>query len=406
MIWDRLFLAFKIPAYRWIWSSNFAAAAGFQPFMVGQGWLLFELTNSPFYVGLAPGLGAAANLIFSPLGGVLADRIDRRLLMMFAQGMMALAVLAIGVLVVADQIEVWQVLVLSVVQRMGMALQRTARNTFMFDVVGRTAFMNAMAGQFLSSQGAGLIGPIGAGIVIGAFGVGPLFLALGTIILAGCFLLLKVESVPVPQRRPASVFADLREGVAFVRGNRPIRAILLTVLITEGLGFSTWSMFPVIASEVLNGGPVVLGLLSSFRGLGGVIGAILISSFGNIRPKGTVLFGAAFTFGLMLVAFSFSQSIPLSLFLIGLVGSVAIVYNTQAQTLLPLLTPDAMRGRVLGIHSVILTSIGFGALGMGAVATLVGVTWAIFGGGTLVAVNALGRSPSASIINRDSGSAI
>ena len=149
MNWERLTLAFRVSAYRWVWASNFAAAAGFQPFMIGQGWLLYDLTGSPFMVGLAPGLGAAFNLVLSPFWGLLADRFDRRKLMMIAQIAMGLSIVMIGALVVTDHIEVWHVLGLSVIQRMGMSLQRTARSTLMFDVVGSKAFMNATAGQFL-----------------------------------------------------------------------------------------------------------------------------------------------------------------------------------------------------------------------------------------------------------------
>ncbi|MBM3926179.1 MAG: MFS transporter [SAR202 cluster bacterium] len=403
MMWERLFTAFRIPAYRWMWSSSLAAAAGFQPYMVGQGWLLYDLTESPFIVGLAPGLGAAANLLFAPFGGVLADRMDRRLMVMLSQGLMALAILTIGVLVVADLVEVWHVLVMSMGHSVGMSLQRTSRNTFLLDVVGRNAFMNAMAGQFMSSQIAGLVGPFAAGFIIAGVGVGYLFLILGSIIVLGAFLMLKVAPVPMEHRQTNSVFGELRESINFIRKNRPVRGVLLTVLITEGLGFSAWSMFPVIATEVLNGGPVVLGMLSTCRGLGGVVGTVVISSFGDIKSKGTVLFGAAITFGALLVLFSFSRNIPLSLFLIGLTGAASIMYNTQAQTVLPLLSPAEMRGRVMGLHSVVLTSIGFGALGMGAVASLVGVTWSVLGGGSLVAVNGLGRSRMAGVINREAG---
>jgi MFS family permease len=162
-------------------------------------------------------------------------------------------------------------------------------------------------------------------------------------------------------------------------------------------------MFPVVAISLLGGDAVTLGLLGTFRGLGGVIGALFISSFGDIRVKGSILWGSAFLFGLFLIVFSFSRNTFLSYFLISTIGFVAIMYNTQAQSLLQILTPDAMRGRVMGIHSVLLTGIGFGALGMGAIAGWLGVNWAIFGGGGLVATNALINVSTAPIVNREAG---
>ena len=117
----------------------------------------------------------------------------------------------------------------------------------------------------MSSQGAGLIGPVAAGFIIKSFGVGHLFLILGSIIIIGVLMLLKVESVLVKRLQSKSIIDDLKEGFRFVKNDKPIRTILWTVLVTEGLGFSTWSMFPVVAISLLGGDAVTLGLLGAFR---------------------------------------------------------------------------------------------------------------------------------------------
>jgi len=398
--WDRLTLAFRIPAFRWIWASSLAGAAGFQPFMIGQGWLLWELTASPFMVGLAPALGAASNLILNPFWGLMSDRLDRRKLMIVSQSVMGLAILVLGILVVNDMVQIWHVLILSVIQRMGMSLQRTAGKPFTFSVVGRKAFMNATAAHFLTSQGAGLVGPISAGFIIKSFGTGYLFLILGFIILMGVLALFRVQSVPIKNRATKSFIQDFREALKFVKNDTSLRAILWTVLVTESLGYSTWSMFPVVAVSLLGGDSVTLGLLGTFRGLGGVLGAISVSSFGDIKLKGSILWGGAFLFGLALIAFSFSRDAYLSYALVSCIGIVAVIYDIQANTLLLSLCPEEMRGRIMAIYGIVMTGIGFGSLGMGAVAGWLGVNWAIFGGGSLVTTNALAHMHMAPVVNR------
>ncbi len=400
MNWNRLTLAFKIPAFRWIWASSLAGAAGFQPFMIGQGWLLYELTASPFMVGLAPALGAASNLILNPFWGLMSDRLDRRKLMIISQSVMGLAILMIGILVINDMVQVWHVLMLSVIQRMGMSLQRTAGKPFTFSVVGRKAFMNATAAHFLTSQGAGLIGPISAGFIIKSFGVGYLFLILSLIIIIGVLPLFRVKSIPIKIRAAQSLTQDFREALKFVKNDTSLRTILWTVLVTESLGYSTWSMFPVVAVSLLGGDAVTLGLLGTFRGLGGVLGAITVSGFGDIKIKGSILWGCASLFGIALIAFSFSRDAYLSYALVSAIGIVAVIYDIQANTLLLTLCPEEMRGRIMAIYGIVMTGIGFGSLGMGAVAGWLGVNWAIFGGGTLVTTNALAHLPVAPMVNR------
>ncbi len=400
MNWDRLILAFRIPAFRWIWLSSLAGAAGFQPFMIGQGWLLWELTASPFMVGLAPALGAASNLILNPFWGLMSDRLDRRKLMIISQSVMGLAILVLGILVINDMVQVWHVLILSVIQRMGMSLQRTAGKPFTFSIVGRKAFMNATAATFLTSQGAGLVGPISAGFIIKSFGTGYLFLILGFIILIGILALFRVQSVPIKNRATKSFIQDFREALKFVKNDTSLRTILWTVLVTESLGYSTWSMFPVVAVSLLGGDSVTLGLLGTFRGLGGVLGALSISSFGDVKLKGSILWGGAFLFGLALIAFSFSRDAYLSYALVSGIGIVAVIYDIQANTLLLSLCPEEMRGRIMAIYGIVMTGIGFGSLGMGAVAGWLGVNWAIFGGGSLVTTNALAHMHMAPVVNR------
>ncbi|MBI2935364.1 MAG: MFS transporter, partial [Chloroflexi bacterium] len=272
----------------------------------------------------------------------------------------------------------------------------------MYDLVGREAVMNAKAGQFIAFHGASIFGPFAAGFLLGAFGFGPIFLGVSGLIFVASLLLLALPSLPKIARPAGSVWQNLREGLAFALHDRPIRTVILVVLFTESLGYSSRSMFPVVARDVLHAGPAVLGLLSALWGIGGLIGAIGISSFGYVRPKGWVFLGSAFGFGAFLLLFAFSRSLPLSLVLLLLAGGFGVIYDTMASTLLQTLAPDAMRGRVMGLYSFVVSGFSLGALVMGTVAKLWGVTAAIAGGGGIVSVNALQLIPVARLIGERS----
>jgi len=396
-----LFLAFRVPSYRWLWASSFTGSAGFMPYMMAEGWLLLELTDSPLMVGLSPALGSVASMVVSPFGGVLVDRFDRRKVLIATQSIMALAALTLGILAVTNSIEIWHVFAASAAQRSTIGLQLGARNTLMYDVVGRKGAMNAMAGQFMSTHSASVLGPLAGGIIMASFGPGVLFLLIGIFIAAGNLFVLQVAHSP---RMPpiGSMWSNLKEGVDFAIRNKSIRVILWTVLITDGLGFSTWSMFPVVTRDVLHAGPGVLGLISGLRGLGGVVGALVLSSFGDLRPKGWIFFLSAFSFGLILILFAASRSVPLSLATIFVAGAVSTAYDTLAHTMLQTVTPENMRGRMMGLYAFVVSGIGYGSLIQGSIAAAVGVTWAITSAGATVALNAASQLRAAGSLSRAS----
>ena len=392
---SRVLLAFRIPAYRWLWYASLANANGFMPLMVGQGWLILTITNSPFMVGLAPGLGGIAAMISSPIGGVLVDRINRRTVLIVAQSIMASSVLVLGLLTIFELIEVWQILLLSSISGLSRGFGNPARSTLMYDVVGPKAIMNAMAGQMLSFQFASIFGPLAAGFIMAAYGPGPLFLIISGSLSLSIICLFKVPSINPKTKASGSLLNNLRQGISTTYGDRRLRTIMTAVFLTETLAFSATSMFPIIARDVLLAGPIVLGLLPTFRGIGGVIGAITVSSFGDIKYKGWTLIVADIILGCLLIIFAFSNNLPVSLFLILLSGVCGTTFSTMATTLIQTLAPDNMRGRVMGIHGFIISGLGLGGIFMGAMSSLFGTTWAITSGSVTVISNATRSIPVA-----------
>ena len=395
-------MAFRVPAYRWLWTSFFFNAMGFMSFQLALGWILLIETKSPFMVGLAPALAGVANLTVSSLGGVLADRWNRRNIMIVSESVLAALVLALGILTIKDLDKVWHIMLVFSATGAIRGLENPARNTLMYDVVGRGVLMNAMAGQFLAISVAAALGGIGSGAILATMGPGTVLLAISAWFSLAILLLFRV---PSPQRKvppSGSMWLNFKEGVGFALHNRPILTVMWVILITESMGFSTRTMFPVATQNLLDSGPFVLGLLVTLWAIGGIIAAVTVSGFGDIKQKGWVFLGAAFAFGASLVLFGLSHSLALSLFLAMLAGAFGITYDILGTTLLQSLSPDAMRGRVMGLYTFLASGFSLGALVMGTLTKFFGVTTAIAGGGGSVAVSALSGTPMAQAIGEGS----
>ena len=401
---SKILLAFENPAYRWMWLASLTNAFSFMPLVMALGWLLLEITNSPFIVGLAIGLGGIASMIFSPFAGVLVDRLNRRTVMISSQLLMGLPIFIVGILVVFESIEVWQLILASILSGIARAFSNTARSTLTFDIVGRKTIMNAMAGQFISFQIAGIIGPLSAGYIMQAYGPGHLLLVISLSLFISAICVLPIPNLKTKSTPTGSIWRNFKAGLEFVLHDNPIRTVMIVLLFTEGLGFACWSMFPVVARDVLHAGPVVLGFLSTFRSLGGIIGAITVSASGDIKPKGWVLIGADIIFGMFLIFFAFSSNLVMSLALIMIVGAFGTTVSTISSTLAQTMAPEEMRGRVMGLHGFITSSFGLGSLVIGTLANFLGVSWAIAIGGASVSSNAIRSIPKAKIIGERSSS--
>ena len=395
-------MAFRVPAYRWLWISFFFNASGFMSFLLAQGWLLLILTDSPLMVGLSPALAGVANLAVSPVAGVLADRWNRRDILIVCQSAMTALALALGFLIIADLEQVWHILLVSSALGIFRGLENPARNTLMYDVVGRGVLLNAMAGQYLATSLASALGGLGAGSLLATLGPGTVLLAIGGYYFLAMLLLLRVPNPPRRVPPPGSVWLNFKEGVGFALHDRPIITVMWVVLITESLGFSTKSMFPVVTRDLLDAGPFVLGLLTTLWAIGGITGAIIFSSFGDFQRKGWVFMAAAFAFGASLILFAFSHNLSLSLMLAMLAGAFGVTYDILATTLLQTLSPEAMRGRVMGLYTFLVSGFSLGSLLIGTLAKFFGITTAIASGGATVTVAALGGTPMARAIGERS----
>src|SRR5262245_35020925 len=356
---------------------------------VGEGWLILTLTNSPFYVGLTAALSSLGVLLFSLYAGVIADRVDKRRFIVFMQIAFMLEAFTVAALVWTGVVAVWQVLVLATILGVASAFDIPMRQSFVVEMVGKEDLMNAIALNSSLFNAARVVGPAIAGIIISVLSIAWCYFLNGLsyiAVIAG-LLLMRLPDVP-RATRSASAWSGFREALVYLRADRRLRVLMILTGALSVFGFPYIAMMPVFARDVLHRGAAGYGALTSSIGIGAVIGALGVAlASARIRARGRLMLAGGTAFGILIMLFSASRSLPLSMVLLALTGCAMIVNNSVANTLIQTTSPDYLRGRIMGFYSFVFVGMApFGAFLFGVVAERIGVapTLAI-GGATVVA---------------------
>ena len=359
---------------------------------VGEGWLILQLTNSPFFVGLTSALSSLGVLVFSLYAGVIADRTDKRRFIIFMQVAFMLEAFTVSILVWTGVVQVWQVLLLATLLGIASAFDIPMRQSFVVEMVGKDDLMNAIALNSSLFNGARVIGPAIAGLLIGAVGIAWCYFLNGLSYIAVIAGLLMMRLPPRPPPvQTASAWTGFREVLMYLRTDRRLRVLMVLTAILSVFGFPYISMMPVFARDVLHRGAEGYGVLLSAIGIGAVIGALAIALYSaRIRARGRLMLIGGTAFGILLMLFAASRSLGLSIALLGLAGCAMIVNNALANTLLQTAAPDHLRGRIMGFYSFVFVGMApLGAFLFGVVAEHVGVPVTLAGGGAIVAVTVM-----------------
>jgi MFS family permease len=362
----------------WFWG-QMVSLFGTWMQVTAQGFLIYELTRSSAYLGYVGFAAGLPSWFFMPLGGVVADRVKRRTLLMITQtSMMALAFI-LAALSFWHVVQPWHIVLLAFLLGIANAFDAPARHAFVPDMVGREDLTNAIALNSTIFNSGTAIGPAVAGITYALVGPAWCFMINGisfiAIIAALLRMRLKAGEREVSQ---SSALQDLKEGFRYVLGHPMIRTLISLIVVTSLFGVSFAVLLPAWAVQVLGGDSTTNGWLQSARGIGALMGALLIASLGRFDFKGRLLTLGSFVFPLLVLAFSFVRWLPLSLaVLIGTGVGVIFIFNL-ANALVQTLVRDELRGRVMGLYS--LTFFGFlpvGALWIGTMAQRFGETSAV-----------------------------
>ena len=354
---------------------------------VGEGWLILTLTNSPFYVGLTAALSSLGVLLFSLYAGVIADRVDKRRVIILMQIAFMLEAFTVSILVWTGVIAVWQVLILATILGIASAFDIPMRQSFIVEMVGKDDLMNAIALNSSLFNAARVIGPAIAGLLIGAVGIAWCYFLNGLSYIAVIvgLLMMRLPNDPRPAKT-TSAWTGFREVLVYLRGDRRLRVLMILTATISVFGFPYIAMMPVFARDVLHRGATGYGALTSSIGIGAVIGALGIAlASSRILRRGRLMLAGGTAFGLLLILFSASRVLALSMVLLALAGCAMIVNNSITNTLLQTSAPDHLRGRIMGFYSFVFVGMApFGAFLFGVVAEHVGVPTTIAAGGAIV----------------------
>jgi MFS family permease len=392
------FAALRHRNFRLFFSGYVVSLVGVWMQRVAQSWLVLDLTGSAFYVGLVESIGTLPVLLFSLYAGAVADRVSRHRMVMTTQiGAMVVA-LAFALVTFAGWQSITLVIALAALLGLAQAFDIPARQSFFTELVGREDLPSAIALNASAFNATRLVGPAAAGLLIGAFGVAACFLFNGVSYLAVLVALIAMQGTP--GRRavapPASAWANIREGLRYVGSENRTRTLLLNIAAMSVFGLPTLTLLPVVARQVLGRGAQEYGWMMSAVGGGALVGALAVATFAPRIHKGRVLGASAIAFGLTVIGVGLARSLPLVLALLVLLGAAMITTTALTNTLLQLLAPDWLRGRVISVYTFAFVGMApFGALLGGTVAEGFGAGAALVAGGvatTVVAAAGVARS--------------
>ncbi len=376
--------------YRIFFAGQLVSLTGTWMQSVAQAWLAYRLTNSAVLLGIVGFAGQIPTLLFSPAGGVVADRFPRRRVLIVTQASSMGLAFVLAALTFADAITVPWILALAALGGVVNAFDIPTRQAFAIEMVGRDDLVNAIALNSSIFNGARVMGPAIAGLLVARVGEAWCFLANGVSYFAVLASLVAMRVSPAAAARTTSVWTSVREGFAYVARARPVRALLLLLGLVSLTGMPYAVLMPVFAREILGGGARELGLLMGASGVGALLGAVVLAHRRSVKGLGTFVALCAGGMGLALVAFSFSHSFWISAALLVPVGFFMMSEMASSNTLIQSLIPDAMRGRVMSLYAMMFMGMApIGALLAGGLASRIGAPATIAGGGIVCLAGAL-----------------
>jgi MFS family permease len=383
--------ALRYRNYRLFFSGQSVSLIGTWMQRLAVSWLVFRLTGSPFWLGVVGFMGQIPTFLLAPIAGVITDRWNPYRILVGTQVAAMLQALALAALVLTHTANVWYVLVLSAVLGCINAFDVPARQSYMIEMIERREDLsNAIALNSSMVNGARLVGPSVAGLVISALGEGLCFLLNGLSYIAVLIALfmMTVKAKPKAQAK-GRILHNLQEGVRYAFGFPPIREIILLLGLISLVGMPYTVLMPVFAKDILHGGPHTLGFLSGTTGIGALLGALYLASRNTVLGLGRIIAGASALFGAGLIVFSLSTNAWLSYLIMIPTGLGMMLQMAASNTVLQTIVDDDKRGRVMSFYTMaFMGTAPFGSLIAGAAASRIGAPNTLLIGGILCILGA------------------
>ncbi len=369
----RLFFAGQLISLVGTWMDN-----------VAEAWLIYRLTGSSLKLGAVGFCSQIPVFLFAPLGGIVADRYNRHKIIVATQTLSMILAGVLATLTLTHRVQVWHVFLLAALMGVVNAFDIPARQAFLADMVGRENMMNAIALNSSMFNGARIVGPAVAGLLVASIGEGWCFAAnsISYIAVITGLLMMRLAYTPRAGARDKSPLQDILEGFRFVQNAKPIRSLLLLLGLVSLVGMPYSVLMPIFADRILHGGARGLGILMGATGVGALAGALTLALKNGLKGISRIISYCALGFGTSLILFSFSRFFWLSALLLLPVGFCMMVQMASSNTLLQSMSPDRLRGRVLAVYSMMFMGMApFGALFAGALAERMGAPLTVAIGG-------------------------
>ena len=389
-ILQRAFAAFTYRDFRVLWFGAFASTVGTWTQKVAQSWLVLDLTNSSFYLGLDDFLGQLPILLFTLLGGVIADRHDRKQLLIGSQFVQMATAFTLAALVYQGRVHISHILALSFTAGLAQAFGGPAYQAMIPSLINKKDLPNAIALNSIQFNLARVFGPLFAGVTMATLGAAGCFTLNGVsfLVVIVALMSLSVTHIPPIERKP--MLDEFKGGLAYARSEPAILALTVLASMTTFLGLPLLTFLPIFAREVFHGDIGRYSWMMAFSGMGAVVGALVIAWLGRFKHMGRTLLVVQLIFGVLIAAFAVSRILWLSNLLLFFSGAALLMVFSMTSSLVQLIVPDHLRGRVVSIYMVAFRGgMPLGSLASGFAATFVPAPTVLAINGVLVSLVAV-----------------
>lgn len=351
----RMFKAFQFRDFRLMWTGACTSQIGTQVQTAAQAWLVYDLSmNSSFFLGLDQFLGQIPIVFLALLGGVVADRHDRRKVLLMSQYIQMSSAFVLSLLVFTGVVRVWHILCLSVVVGIGQSFGGPSYSALVPSLVPKEHLQNAISLNSIQFNLARVIGPTIGGIALVTLGAAWCFTFNGISFIAVIITLYMIHSFFVPPKSREPIMTSMKQGIRFIRQQTGMEAVIILAFCMTTLGFPVIGFLPVFAREVFHKGPQTFTLFLSCSGAGAVAGALIVAAVGRLKHQGRTALIMLSVLGVMTTGFALSPSVVVSCLMLFLAGGSLMAVFSMVTTLVQMITPDDMRGRVMSVYNLAL----------------------------------------------------
>ena len=378
-----MFESLRIRDFRYLWFANVAGTFAMQMQMVARGWLIYDMTKSPLALTWVMLSFMLPSFVFSLLGGVIADRMHKRPIMIGSQVVNTLATIALGLFIITGEVTFWHFIWFGVFNGTVLSISMPARSAVIPDLVPRASLVNAMALQSATFNLSRIVGPALAGGLIAIFasfdassfvGVGVVFFVIAALYLASMISTVQMDYVGAPEARaPSTVRADIAEVFRYMRTEQLILGLLIMGFVPFTFGFAAQSLLPAFNHDVIHGGPDDLGLLMTAMGVGALLGSLILARIGDVGRKGRLMFVTAYLWAISIAAFALTTTEWSAMLFGAFTGLFGAVFGSVNMSIVQLAVRQEIRGRVMSLNMMSMGLMPLGVIPISAAAEYVGI---------------------------------